>query len=470
MKKVTLSVCALLGAAGTAFAFPGPDVIVGDLSGISNYGGLGTYPNRIFAYAVGTTSCNAGDTPLNWISTTNQHPVIAQNIYRYSVVNGAGRFEHIGGGHLKHGFTALQQTLCFSDCQPNPNGTRLGVHCSDPYSSSLNGTQTRLGPRDEVDAYTGFYPYPFTSRGTATSTIINRRLQVLERDIDPALDSQNTNAVYIAEGQYIAPDDATSGNGTNNASWRRILRGGNSTNWTFSVTGSTVRTQPAIYAWTTLESGVTVQVVPVPGEEQYGGRLHVAYKVTPIAGGMYHYEYVVHNLNSHVSAKSFIVNFPSSGSTGCIDIANPEFNDIFYHSGEPWDGTDWPGTKTLTGYQWMGPDFATNPNGNALRWGTAYTFRFDSNRPPVAGTATIGLFRSGGSVSVNIQVPDSCPCVDPDINCDGSVDGFDVMVAEQVVGGDTSNFCGTDPDFNGDGSVDGFDIEYIEARVGGTPC
>jgi hypothetical protein len=62
------------------------------------------------------------------------------------------------------------------------------------------------------------------------------------------------------------------------------------------------------------------------------------------------------------------------------------------------------------------------------------------------------------------------PSCDPDVNCDGSADGFDVEVMEQAVGGDMSNFCQADPDFNRDGSVDGFDVESVERVVGGSPC
>jgi hypothetical protein len=59
---------------------------------------------------------------------------------------------------------------------------------------------------------------------------------------------------------------------------------------------------------------------------------------------------------------------------------------------------------------------------------------------------------------------------DPDVNCDGSADGFDVEVMEQAVAGDMANFCQADADFNHDGSVDGFDVEAVERVVGGGPC
>jgi hypothetical protein len=65
---------------------------------------------------------------------------------------------------------------------------------------------------------------------------------------------------------------------------------------------------------------------------------------------------------------------------------------------------------------------------------------------------------------------DCAPTCDPDVNCDGSADGFDMEVMEQAVAGDLANFCRADPDFNRDGSVDGFDVEALESVVGGGQC
>ncbi|CAG0958554.1 hypothetical protein PHYC_00601 [Phycisphaerales bacterium] len=67
------------------------------------------------------------------------------------------------------------------------------------------------------------------------------------------------------------------------------------------------------------------------------------------------------------------------------------------------------------------------------------------------------------------QLPAVTPC-DPDVNCDGAVNGFDVEAMEQAVNGDFSNFCQADPDYNHDGAVNGFDIESVEQGVNGAPC
>ncbi|CAG0953810.1 hypothetical protein PHYC_00347 [Phycisphaerales bacterium] len=61
-------------------------------------------------------------------------------------------------------------------------------------------------------------------------------------------------------------------------------------------------------------------------------------------------------------------------------------------------------------------------------------------------------------------------CCDPDVNCDGSINGFDIEATEQAVNGDFSNFCQPSADLNGDGAENGFDIETEEQRVNGAPC
>ncbi len=348
----------------------GPDVIVGDLSGIGNYGTA----NSIAAFSVGTTSCNIGNTPLKWISNTNEHPVIGQNMYR--VKN--GRLEQIGMSWLKHGFTALAQSLCQS-CNNPGTGTLLGVGCSDPYVSSLNGTQSGLGPRFEVNPFTGAYKYPFTSPAI-TSTVIDRRLRVNVADLDPA---QNAGAQYFVEGQYVTPDDAAAGNNFNNASYRpcSITQSG-ATTYNGTVTGSTVRMQPAIMAWAAVDPTVTVTTYDMPGD----GRFNIAKKVTSLGGGMTRYTYAVHNLNCDRAARSFAVDV-----TGASVITNLYFHDVPYHSGEPFDGTDWTATTSSDSVRWETVSSSVNYNANALRWGTTYTFEFETDG--VAGATAIEPFK-----------------------------------------------------------------------------
>lgn len=363
-----LGVALCLGT--TAYGQIGPDVIVGELTGPGNYGTAGGY----YAYSVGTTSCNLGDETLAWVASTNQHPVIAQHLYRLK----DGRFEQIGISWLKHGFAALQGNICNAGCQPSGSGSALGVGCSDPYGAGLNASQGN-GPRSEVNATTGDFPYPYVLNPPVTDTT-SRRIRVQADDVDPAL---NPGATYYIEGQYVAPDDAMAGNHHNNSSYRQVNV--SSTGFTLSFAGSTVREKAAIEAWPTVDPSVILNDLFVDG-----GRFILATKVTDLGNGFWDYEYALHNLNSDRSAGSFSIPVSNTAATQSFG-----FHDVEYHSGEPYSGLDWSVTTSASEVTWATEDFAVNPDANALRWGTLYNFRFQANVPPVAAVATVGLFKPG---------------------------------------------------------------------------
>jgi len=134
---------------------PGPDVVVGDLNGLAQFGSNGTQ----VGLAVGTDSCNFGTENLNWNALpANDHPVIPQNLYRMS--GGAAndeRFEQIGQSNLKHAFLALTENICNLGCN-GVGGTRLGSGCSDPYVANLNADRNGLGSRAWVNPFTGAFP------------------------------------------------------------------------------------------------------------------------------------------------------------------------------------------------------------------------------------------------------------------------------------------------------------------------
>lgn len=393
MKSSWMCTGALLVAlSGSALAQIGPDVIVGDLPGISNYGSVG----GISAFAVGTTSCNVGDTPLQWVAGTNQHPVIGQNMYRLK----NGRFEQIGMSWLKHGFTALAQSLCDS-CNNPGTGSLLGVGCSDPYGSGLNGTQSGLGPRWEVNAATGAFNYPFASPPTVAT--IGRRLQVSNTDLDPAL---NSGASYYVEGHYVTPDDAAAGNKNNNASWRPItITQTSGTSYNAAVSGSTHRQESALWAWRAADANVAVQNMDIAGD----GRFIIAHSVTSIGGGLFHWEFAVHNLSSDRSGQAFTVNLP----VGTV-VSNVGFHDVDYHpgDGDPYSLTDWTSTVGASSVSWATQTYAANVNANALRWGTVYNFRFDANTD-VRGDVVMTLFKPGSPTSETLSLCTPSPAIPP---------------------------------------------------------
>lgn len=383
-----LIVAMLIGGSGVAEAegngTVGPDVVVFDLYDTAYWGSSGDKSS----YSVGTESCNRGDVPVEWVSGTNEHPVIAQNLYRLK----DGRLEQLGQSWLKHGFVSINGNAC-DTCQYPPNGgAQLGVGCSDPYSAGLNGSQSLLGPRSEVNAFTGEFPMPHSiPDGTG---VLDGRIQVLTEEVDPDF---NAGARYFIEGQYVTMDDAGAGNALNNASHREV---GVQASLNLSLMSATIESVPAIYAWSDADPSVSVDEVQVPGE----GWVYLAHTVRDNGNGTWRYEYAVFNLNSHRSARSFAI--PIEDTT---IVTNVGFRDVDSHSGEPYDLTDWSvnidgGAGWIT---WSTDDFGTNENANALRWGTMYNFWFDADASPRTGGAQIGMFRPGspGSVEVMVMAP-----------------------------------------------------------------
>lgn len=385
----------------TEAAGVGPDVVVFSIS-VGASSGSGSYGSAdgFASYSIATTSCNRGDTPLNWCrtsgcapgATSEDHPVIAQNLYRLK----SGRFEQIGMSWVKHGFTSLNQTstgctgVSGQSCQSPPFGGRqLGVGCTDPYSSQLNGDRSNLGPRSEVNATTGIFPMPFTIP-SGPYKVYDERIKVPVPDVDPAV---NAGALYWIEGQYVANDDAGSGNALNNATYRRVTVG-NGPTYGLTTTGASIEQQPAIYAWKAQDPSVTLINADLTGSiiERY----HVGRRVTDLGGGLWHYEYAVHNLNSDRAARAFSVQFSSP-----TNFTNVGFKDIEHHSSEPYSGTDWTPSSSGALISWSADTFANDQNANALRWGTMYNFWFDADQPPEHAVGhALDLFKPGTPTSV----------------------------------------------------------------------
>ena len=395
-------------AGDTPTLVPGPDVIVGVIPEMAQYGN-DTVNHRV-GLGIGTTSCNNGDQALNWFSLPNtDHPVIPQNFYRMSGgVNNNDRFEQIGQSWLKHAFTALQGNACNFGCTPGCSGSQLCPGCSDPYGSSLNASQTGIGSRAWVNPFTGAYPSTANNHSGHSHIGTSHRVTVASNDLNPA---QNAGATYFAEAQYVTPHEyawcqAHPGqcNMYNNASYRRFAVSGSGDNYTFSTDGgSTVRMQPAIMAWT----GATVsQIQPDPGND---GIWFMGYKVTNPSAGVWHYEYALYNENLDRGIQSFSIPLAPG-----VNISNTGFHAPLQEPGWANDGTfnnqgyssqPWTVTQAGGSITWNSETFAQNQNANAIRWGTLYNFRFDADQPPQNVNATVGFFKTGSPMMVAIQAP-----------------------------------------------------------------
>ena len=442
----------------------GPDVIVADLQTVQYYGhGSGDYED-IHAYAIGTHACNLGDVRASWVSYTNQHPVIVQNMYRLK----DNRFEQIGMSWVKHGFYAVSWNFCGywpDGCEDPTDGSALGVGCSDPYAASLNGVQSNMSRRSDVNAFTGYFPYPWTAPDPEPT--VGKRLQVHESDLDPDL---NPGASYFLQGHYVTPGDALVGNHFNNASYRPASLSKPSTHeFVVTPSGQTHREQPAVRAWQDNDPDVVETDLQIPGE----GLLILAAKAVDLGTGEYRYSYALQNLNSDRAAGSFSVPLPD----GAV-LSNITFHDVDYHSGEVYSNEDWLGVEGDGVLTWSTETYAENPNANALRFSTLYSFYFDANVEPASTTITVGLFKPGSptevtGVSIGPKlalidcnrngIADQC---DVDCNadgceppCGGSIDCNDNVVPDEC-----------EPDCNGNDIADECDIQDCDESLWCQDC
>ena len=225
-------------------------------------------------------------------------------------------------------------------------------------------------------------------------------MQVHDTDLDPAV---NAEALYYAESQYVAHDDAIANAKHNNVSYRPVTVGiGAGGVFNLGFSGLTVQGSPAVSGWRFVDSQVRESRIEIPGD----GRMLVDSLATNLGGGMWHYEYAVYDMNSDRGCGSFSVPIPA----GAV-VQNIGFHDVDYHSGEPYDGTDWTGAVNGATVSWATTPYAVNPFANAIRWGTLYNFRFDVNAAPASnGTVTLGLFKPGSPATVTPQAFAPNPC------------------------------------------------------------
>ncbi len=402
---------ALAGRAGGGEI--GPDVIVADLPGTVQY----AHTTQKAALAVATTSCNVGDEFLFWVpQPSNQHPVIAQNMYR--LLN--DRFEQIGQAWVKHGFVAVNNGIC-GVCDGQV-GNVLGVGCSDPYGTNINQGPI-LGARVDINPVTGFFVGTATNNHSGHShSPIAHGLQVAHTDLGVA------GARYFVEGHYVTADDAAAGNGNNNASYREVSVTSSGFNqWSFANLGPTVQQVPAIFAW----GGATFTTID---DWPVEGRLIVASKAWELGGGQHRYEYAVYNMSSERGVRSLSLPLGGAAVSNVGSHAAPNHSEGYLD--DPVN-TPWVSYVDSGDLNWSSQTYAENTRANAIRWGTLHNFWLDANAPPVESIAVMQRYKPGeggdvvlanvigpapGDCNHNTVADDSELAADPLLDCNG--DGF----------------------------------------------
>lgn len=363
------------------------DLGLSAMSNLSSVGRTGTFPNGVSGLAMSTTSCNYGTVDIMWNQPMAEtHPVIVQNLYRIY----QGRFEQIGWAWLKHGFLSTNSGGCGS-CQHPGTGTLLGPGCSDTYGTGNNSDPRWLGPREEVNPFTGRW----TCRNSYFSGYVNdcvrrnngtgigpvaHRMEVLDSDLNV------TGAGFYYEAYYINEGES---NKYNQIGYRRATPSWSGSQWTFT-TNTAMTHGPAINIWGDMRA------TALPRTD---GDAIVAVATTSLGGGNFHYEYAVYIHDIDRQIREFIIPVEAG-----MNVANIGFRDVDLDANNQWQSEYSNGR-----IRWWCETYDQNPNANTLKYGRVFNFWFDVNSGPVASAVTLGLFKPGTLPSIEAAVNGPMP-------------------------------------------------------------
>jgi hypothetical protein len=330
----------------------------------------------------------------------DQGGILVWSVYRLA----EGRLEQLGRSGAKHAFNSVNfDNNSAIPCDCPGSGRIVSRGCEDLYNVSTNAHRDFLGPRDEITAHTGIWqrdgsifdrinntPNDGIPDGTEmpdgvcdhpssaflgsvrcqapAADALDRRMHVAEADLE------TPGARYFIESWYVVRDDI---NIFNSMGFREIAPSF-STIWTFGFVGPFVN-GPVIDAIFPEGSDAERVSSRVDTGE---GRLQTVVEVTPV-GNLYRYEI-------------FLMNFDFDRKIRRIEMPLPVgamVTDLYFHDGDADAGNDWQQQVDSVGsvLAW------TVQSGNPLDWGSAFSFSFTSNLPPVAGDLTLDIQEVGAS-------------------------------------------------------------------------
>ena len=254
-------------------------------------------------------------------------------------MNGAGRFEQIGIELAQARLRFATRAACAARARPPAASQILGIGCSDPYSAGSTGSAERRWRRAGRSTRTPASSRtrranPSWSGSTGAAPRVRGHRPRGERG------HRRTTSAKPSTSRRTTRRPATT---TTTPATSELIVTGGPTNFAFATAGfDRTACMQAIRAWADVEPGVTLTDVHVPGD----GLFVVGSHATDLGGGMWHYEFAVHNMNC--GSRERIVHACRSG-TG-VTITNVGFHDITYRNGDgqgnvTQSGADWTPTR-----------------------------------------------------------------------------------------------------------------------------
>ncbi|MEO6594042.1 MAG: hypothetical protein ABIP94_04745 [Planctomycetota bacterium] len=390
----------LLAQSNTVPGLNGRLTVVDDLT---YYGRRGAaYPNGEVGMAMLNEMCNPGTVTIPWFAAMQpNHPKFGFLIVRVA----GGRIEQISDRSMcKHAFVSTNFSGPCGSCINPGTGTVMGVNCSDTYGAGNNADRTWLGPADEIDPWLGVwnpvgsyfdigdpsqagYPLPadgVRSLNSAGFDSVKNRVTVKEADL------LTPGAQYFYGIHLIHQGEALANRGDNLAS-RGMTPAYGSGVWSF---GNNAVAQ----SWGSILQQWPGASVSSGSNGNNDGRFFVASKVAPLGGGLFRYEYAVHNADNNRGGATFRLPIDANATA-----SNFTFRDIDSNALNNWVATR------------VGNEIVfTAPANNPLNWNTIYNFGFDANYQPADGVSTFDEARMGPgalTVSVPTRVPSGGPAL-----------------------------------------------------------
>jgi hypothetical protein len=372
------------------------------LTTMGNVSWLNTVTDTSKLYlAPSATLINVGTADIPWFTKlsgdfapydNDQHPYLNWAVYR-EIDN---RFEQIGISELKHAFFSTN-VIC--DC---PGGNILGVGCGDLYGKASNDLPSALGPREELNAFSGIWdscgsffdpnclgpPGPVPAITSGSNTTGDNRLSINPADIVPDL--------YM-QAWYVVRDDIDI---FNSMGYKRFSPQLFSTSWVMN-------TDPAFSNGAAIENYVPKNTISTMQSSQTittnEGHFTVAVKVIDLSNGFYRYNYAVENYDFDPSFNRFKIPLALP-----VALINPIFSDP-----DDNDLNDWVFNVTNGELEVIGN------SANEQKWGMLFSFSVTLPAPPMQGIMTIEV------ASPNTLNQVSSPVLTPDLSNFLFVNGFE---------------------------------------------
>jgi hypothetical protein len=390
----------LLAHTGAAQAgtVPGRDLMLIDTWNIQQFQRTGTFPAGNNALGAFSTVCNAGTSPIPFISAMNpNHAFIHYMVCRET----PGRLVQISTwGYVKHTSGSGNVPSPCGACAGPGDPNQVEVGCSDTYGNFQAVDHYDLGPPDEIDPWLGLWvpQCSYFDRGEpeappgqlcdsarslshAQANVLNQTIvhQMSVLDADLAVPGAN----YWFQCGYLCPGEAEA-NRTDNLGSRGFTPTWNGTSWTIQD-GPDLLPGSVLQRWT----GATITSNTNGADD---GRFYVAVQVTGPSVGFYHYEYAIHDRDNRRGLGAFRV--PVCPNARVQDFG---FRDIDQDGNNNWVASR------------HGSEITFQTSTNPLRWNMIFNFWFDSDAAPDA-TNTLSLDQFDlGAGALTVAVTGTAP-------------------------------------------------------------